>query len=260
MLMFVSTLVTVTAAFGTTAPDASRTSPMIVADSCCANALAGPRRISPDKLNKVTTAIIAGLRPCMVCPSRRRDDTRFMHACHGRLTVDFQPIARFNLQSAIGHLQFQGASMHDVRLACRSLLATPIVSIAAALSLALGMGANTAIFSLVSSVMLRTLPVADPQRLAIVTSGASANREWSYAIWDELRRRAQEFDGAIAWAMRRFSLAQRGEVLVAAGVLVSGDFFTVLGVPPLLGRTFTPADDTRGGGPDGAVAVISYAV
>jgi len=52
--------------------------------------------------------------------------------------------------------------MHDVRLACRSLLATPIVSIAAALSLALGMGANTAIFSLVSSVMLRTLPVADP--------------------------------------------------------------------------------------------------
>jgi len=149
--------------------------------------------------------------------------------------------------------------MHDVRLACRSLLATPIVSIAAALSLALGMGANTAIFSLVSSVMLRTLPVADPQRLAIVTSGASANREWSYAIWDALRRRAQEFDGAIAWAMRRFNLAQRGEVLVAEGVLVSGDFFTVLGVPPLLGRTFTPADDTRGGGPDGAVAVISYA-
>jgi putative ABC transport system permease protein len=148
--------------------------------------------------------------------------------------------------------------MHDLRLAVRALRTAPIVSAVAMISLALGIGANTAIFSLVSSVVLRALPVAEPERLAILTSGPVASRPWSYAIWEELRRRSQLFDGAVAWTMVRFNLAQSGEVRLAEGLLVSGDYFNVLGVPPLLGRTFTASDDRRGGGPDGAVAVISH--
>jgi putative ABC transport system permease protein len=149
--------------------------------------------------------------------------------------------------------------MHDLRLAFRALRAAPIVSAVAMISLALGIGANTAIFSLVNSVMLGALPVPGPERLAILTSGPVASRAWSYAIWEELRQRSQLFDGAVAWTMVRFNLAQSGEVQLAEGLLVSGDYFNVLGVPPLLGRTFTASDDLRGGGSDGAVAVISYA-
>jgi hypothetical protein len=149
--------------------------------------------------------------------------------------------------------------MYELRLAFRATRTTPIVSTVAVISLALGIGANTAIFSLVSSVMLRALPVPASERLAILTSGPVASRPWSYAIWEELRQRSQLFDGAIAWTMVRFNLAQSGEVQLAEGLLANGDYFNVLGVQPLLGRTFTVSDDLRGGGSDGAVAVISYA-
>ena len=83
--------------------------------------------------------------------------------------------------------------MHDLRLAVRALRATPIVSCVAALSLALGIGANTAIFSLVNSLLLRTLPVAEPQRLVTISSaraigmGFKAGLGWNYAMWDRLR-------------------------------------------------------------------------
>lgn len=154
--------------------------------------------------------------------------------------------------------------MGDVRLAVRALRATPIVSIVAALSLALGIGANTAIFSLVNSLLLRTLPVKEPQRLVTISSDAAirmgfkAGLGWNYAMWDRFRLRAQPFDGAVAWTPQRISLAKGGESQPVEGLIVSGDFFTALGVPALLGRTFTSADDVRGGGPDGPVAVISY--
>jgi putative ABC transport system permease protein len=138
------------------------------------------------------------------------------------------------------------------------------VSIVAALSLAFGIGANTAIFSLVNSLLLRTLPVAAPQQLATISSGTAirlgfkAGVGWNYAMWDRFRRRAQPFAGAFAWTVQRFDLAQGGEMQRADGFYATGDFFTTLGVRALLGRTFTEADDVRGGGSDGAVAVISY--
>ena len=90
--------------------------------------------------------------------------------------------------------------MRDLRFAFRTLRAAPVVSVIAVLSLALGIGANTTVFSLVSSVMLRSLPVTEPERLAILTSGPFASRVWTYAIWDEVRQRPQLFDGAIACA------------------------------------------------------------
>ena len=149
--------------------------------------------------------------------------------------------------------------VQDLRVAVRSLRTTPIVTAVAGLSLALGIGANTAIFSLVNSLVLRALPVVEPQRLAIVTSGTSVTPDlWTYAAWEELQQRPQLFAGSIAWTRRLFNLVPTGEVRLVEGLFVSGDFFRMLGVPALLGRTFTAADDVRGGGPDGAVAVISY--
>ena len=155
--------------------------------------------------------------------------------------------------------------MHDLRVAVRVLRAAPIVTGVAILSLALGIGANAAIFSLVNSLLLRTLPVAEPERLVLLSAATRVGpASWNYTLWEEIRRRApQMFDGAVAWSAAgtedRLNLSTAGgEVQPVDGVYVSGDFFTTLGVPALLGRTFTAADDVRGGGPDGPVAVISY--
>jgi predicted permease len=154
--------------------------------------------------------------------------------------------------------------LQDVRVAARVLRAAPIVTGVAILSLALGIGANTAIFSLVNSLLLRTLPVAEPHRLVAFTTEAARTQvtttAWTYALWEETRQRApQMFDGAVAWSDERLNLSTAGsEVQAVDGVYVSGDFFSTLGVPALIGRTFTARDDVRGGGPDGPVAVISY--
>ena len=82
--------------------------------------------------------------------------------------------------------------MQDLRLAFRALRATPIVTAVAVLSLALGIGANTAIFSLVNSLILRTLPVADPQRLVILSGrrNSGVRPAFSYATFDQIRRHA----------------------------------------------------------------------
>ena len=156
----------------------------------------------------------------------------------------------------------------DVRLALRLLAASPGLSAVAIASLALGIGANTAIFSLVNSLLVRTLPVPEPERLVLVSTDTSTSRRntaaWTYGLWDESRWRAPElFAGAVAWSVGgpedRLNLATAGgEVQAVDGAYVSGDFFTTLGVPALFGRTFTSADDVRSGGPDGPVAVISY--
>jgi putative ABC transport system permease protein len=150
--------------------------------------------------------------------------------------------------------------VQDLRLAIRALCATPIVSGIAILSLALGIGANTAIFSLVNSLLLRSLPVAAPRRLAVVASGSSSNQQqYSYATFDQIRRRSEAFQGALAWAgLAKVSLTRAGETQTVDDAFVSGDYFTTLGVPALVGRTFTPSDDVRGGGPDGPVVMISY--
>jgi hypothetical protein len=164
-------------------------------------------------------------------------------------------------------IRFVDGVTQDLRIAVRMLRAAPIVTGMAILSLALGIGANTAIFSLVDSLLLRTLPVPEPERLVLLAStGTPTSRRtaWSYGLWEEIRQRATQMcDGAVAWSatgtgMDRLNLsAAGGEVQAVDGAYVSGDFFTTLGVPAVLGRTFTSADDVRGGGPDGPVSVIS---
>lgn len=152
--------------------------------------------------------------------------------------------------------------MQDLRLAVRTLLATPVVTAVAVLSLALGIGANTAIFSLVNSLLLRTLPVADPQRLVILSGrrNSGVRPAFSYATFDQIRRPGQGFDGALAYSncCGKATLKIGGEPLPVDRFFVSGDFFGTLGVSALVGRLLTPADDVPGGGPDGPAAVISY--
>lgn len=154
--------------------------------------------------------------------------------------------------------------MQDLRLAFRALRTTPIVSILAALSLALGIGAITAVFSLVDSLLLRRLPVGEPDRLVTISTdeavrmGFNAGTGWNYPMFDALRQRVQVFDGAAAWTVRTIDLAEGGERQPAQALIASGDFFRTVGVRAAFGRVLVPADDARGGGPDGPVAVISH--
>jgi putative ABC transport system permease protein len=149
----------------------------------------------------------------------------------------------------------------DGRLAIRTLFTNRLVSALAILSLALGIGANTAIFSLVNSLLLRMLPVAEPQRLAILsTSPAPSFRmPYSYATFEQIRQHGQSFDGALAYnCCDKSALTIRGENQTVDRLWVSGDFFATLGVRALLGRTIALADEVAGGGAEGPVAVISY--
>ncbi len=137
---------------------------------------------------------------------------------------------------------------------------TPIVSGVALLSLALGIGANVAIFSLVNALMLKPLPVDEPDRVVIVgldapnvVSTSLTNPQWEY-----IRDHQEVLVGTAAYGNPRFNLNSGGETRNVQGLFVSGRFFDVLGVPAHIGRTFTADDDRRGGGPDGAVAVLSY--
>jgi putative ABC transport system permease protein len=149
--------------------------------------------------------------------------------------------------------------VHDLRLAVRSLGASPMSSWLAVLSLALGIGANTAIFSLIDGLLLRTLPVRDPASLVLVSDDSGPGiRSYPYDVWQQIHQRAELFDGTLAWAPWEFGLTSRGEIQVVDGVWVSGSFFDVLGVVPWLGRTLSELDDRRDGGPNGPAAVISY--
>ena len=148
--------------------------------------------------------------------------------------------------------------MADIRDALRALRATPIVTIVAILSLGLGIGANTAIFSILDSLLLKSLPVERPERLALVSERDGRRSSWTNPIWEALRAHEARFGGAFAWSNTRFNLAGGGQSELVDGLWASGGLFEVLGVQPVLGRTLTRADDRRGGGPDGPVAVIGY--
>lgn len=143
----------------------------------------------------------------------------------------------------------------DVRYALRALKAHPAFALTAVLSLALGIGANTAIFTILNAVMLRTLPVEEPQRLVQVQMGRQGS--FTNPLWEELRARAGGFDGLLAYGVERFDLAAGGESRYARGLMVSGSYFEVLGVRPELGRMLGADDDHRGGA--AAVAVVSHA-
>ncbi len=148
--------------------------------------------------------------------------------------------------------------MSDFRDSFRALRATPLVSTVAILSLALGIGANVAMFSLVDALVLRGLPVKHADRLTMLFDDVSKASFWSHPIWESIKRRPHLSDGAFAFSGFRFNLADAGEIDPADGLFASGRMFEVMGVDAAMGRTFTEADDVPGGGPDGAIAVISH--
>ena len=148
--------------------------------------------------------------------------------------------------------------MTDLRDALRALRATPLVTAVAILSLALGIGANTAMFSIVDALLLRALPVRHAERLTLLVDSDRVHG-WPNPVWEAVRARATLFDGAFAFGSARFNLAARGEEHAVDGLWLSGRAFEVLGVDAQLGRTLTEADDRRGS-PDAAVAVISHAL
>jgi putative ABC transport system permease protein len=146
----------------------------------------------------------------------------------------------------------------DLRLAARALIANRLVSAVAISSLALGIGANTAIFSIINSLLLRSLAVPEPARLQLVTDAFPNHiRAWSYPIWMQVRLRPELFHRAAAWSSTQFNLSSGGEAQLVEGLWASGSFFETVGVRTLVGRTLSDADDQRGGGPAGPVAVIS---
>ncbi len=145
----------------------------------------------------------------------------------------------------------------DVRYGLRLLARTPLVSIIIIASLALGIGANTAMFSVLNALLLRSLPVQHPEQLAMVADAANTD-SWTYPIWQQIHDRQDAFAGVVAWGETRLHSVQDGQPAELRGLYVNGEFFDVLGTPAWLGRTLTRRDDQRGGGQDGPVAVISY--
>lgn len=146
----------------------------------------------------------------------------------------------------------------DLRFALRHIRQAPIVNGVALLSLALGIGANVAIFSLVNALVLKPLPVQDPERLGriVLPTSQGTQAQFSNPVWEYLRDHHDGFSGVAATSFARFNLNARGEMRVVPGLYMSGRYLDMMGVVPAVGRGFAAADDRRG--PAGPVAMLSY--
>jgi len=131
--------------------------------------------------------------------------------------------------------------VNDLRYGVRSLLKRPSFTIVAILTLALGIGINTTVFSLANSVFLRQLPVASPHNLVWVFSGN--DNPSSYPEYLEYRNQTDLFDGVLASEWIALNLGSNGQALRVEGAVVSANYFDVLGVTPKLGRTFSSEED-----------------
>src|SRR5688572_19097183 len=158
--------------------------------------------------------------------------------------------------------------MRNLKLALRTLTRTPFITSVAVLSLALGIGSNAAMFSLFDQMLLRPLPVHEPNRLVNLSApgpkpgSQSCNQagdcEWvfSYPMFRDLEQKQTVFAGVAAHRLFGVNLAFRKQTLNASGVLVSGSYFPTLGIQPAAGRLLGPADDQTVGGH--FVTVISH--
>jgi putative ABC transport system permease protein len=156
---------------------------------------------------------------------------------------------------AAGWETFVEGLLQDLRFGARLLASSPVFTVAAILSLALGIGANTAIFQLLDAIRLRTLPVVNPQQMASVQiadrNGATGDFLNRYShltnpMWEQIRAQQQAFSGVFAWGPTTFNISPGGEAHVIQGLWVSGEFFQVLGLQPERGRLLAPADDRPG--------------
>ena len=158
--------------------------------------------------------------------------------------------------------------MHGLKFALRTLTKTPFITTVAIISLALGIGANTAIFSLFDQMLLQPLPVQEPDRLVNLSApgpkpgSRSCNQAgdcedvFSYPMFQDLQRELGGLSGIAAHVLFGANLALSGQTTNGQGVLVSGSYFPVLGLQPALGRLLTPADNQTVG--EHYVAVLSH--
>jgi len=154
----------------------------------------------------------------------------------------------------------------DLRFAARMLRKSPGFTAVVVLTLALGIGANTAIFQLLDSIRLRSMPVPNPQELVevrVATNGNGSmginvgdNPQMTNPLWEELRGRQAAFSGIFAWGTDTFGLGNGASARNVHGLWVSGGFFPVLGIAPARGHLLDYQDDQHGCG--ASVAVISY--
>ena len=151
----------------------------------------------------------------------------------------------------------------DLRYAARMMRRSPGFAAVAILSLGFGLGANTAIFTLVDTVMLKSLPVKNADRLFFVDNSGGKSGGGNgppYPCYEIMRDHNQYFSGLAAFSGERFKVTIDGAAESIGGQYVSGSYFELLGVQAAYGRVLTPADDSivGSGGPEGGVAVISY--
>jgi predicted permease len=155
-----------------------------------------------------------------------------------------------------------GTMLQDLRYAVRSLRKAPLFTAVAVFSLALGIGANTAIFTLINQLILQLLPVQHPEELVLLTArGAhygnnNGSNAISYPMYQDFRDKNEVFRGMFCRYGDLFSLTTGGRTELVNGELVSGNYFPVLGVGAALGRVFTAQDDLMQGGHP--IAVLSY--
>lgn len=180
---------------------------------------------------------------------------------HRQAAIEFGGVAQ--VQEAVRDTWFWTwlhNRVYDVRYAGRTLWRTPAFTATAVLSLALGIGANTAIFSILHALVLRSLPVSDPQRLVLITRNETASSP--YPLFLELRNRTQTLEGVLAFRTNAIHLGTDDATERITGALVSGTYFDVLGLRPFIGTAITPEDDEKpgSGGSRGAVAVLSHSL
>ena len=150
--------------------------------------------------------------------------------------------------------------LHDLRFAFRALRKSPVFTTIAILTLALGIGANTAIFTLMDQLLVRYLPVSHPEQLVMLdqdtfTQGSVYfEHAFSYPMYTDFRDQGKVFSGVLARSPLTVSVSYHGQTERAFGEAVSGNYFEVLGVQPFIGRTLTPEDDSTGH----AVAFLTY--
>jgi putative ABC transport system permease protein len=156
------------------------------------------------------------------------------------------------------------ATVQDVRFALRTLRKSPAFTVAAIGTLALGIGANTAIFQLLDAVRLRSLPVPDAQQLARIQV-KNGNGGWgissdgyglTYPLWDEVRNHQQAFSSVFAWDSGELRAGEGAQAQRMRALRVSGEFFPALRLPPAAGRLFSSDDDQRGC--TGPGVILSY--
>jgi putative ABC transport system permease protein len=157
--------------------------------------------------------------------------------------------------------------LQNIRYSLRQLRKYPGFTLVAVLTLALGIGANTAIFSLVNQVLLKQLPVAEPDRLVLLrytgsdtghgsSYGGDPDEYFSYPMYRDLRDQSSVFSGMLCMFKAQVGVQWRDTPSLANSELVSGNYFSVLGLKPALGRLFVPEDSTTGGALP--LAVLSY--